>query len=333
MHSDGPFLVLPTRRASVVGLTPSQVNAILEREEMWMSISALEATELIPPVKASQTSFLDFCGLGGFRSILTCRSAFQGLHTSATGSEGVVAAIHEKGKITLDTCKWADMLAVLRPSVAVCPHESIPFSETSERKRRVIHEKNTKWEAFAQSGATKETVIAFPDSVTEHEAFFVDSLPGNVNLREFECNLRQIRRKRPRSVAMCSVHSFPQFIVALEQRMTFIECTLPWTLAEKGVALLVQDLSRDVKRSDALLDLCDHRYQTDGTPLSPTCRCYTCRRHTKAYLHHLLTVQEMNSSILLIIHNLFTLVEITRRFRKASEEERNRMIQTLIAQC
>eukprot|EP01119_Soliformovum_irregulare_P018091 TRINITY_DN5485_c1_g1_i1.p1 TRINITY_DN5485_c1_g1~~TRINITY_DN5485_c1_g1_i1.p1 ORF type:complete len:380 (+),score=80.64 TRINITY_DN5485_c1_g1_i1:215-1354(+) len=41
----------------------------------------------------------------------------------------------------------------------------------------------------------------------------------------------------------------------------------------------------------------------DATPILPDCQCYTCGRHTKAYLHHLFNTHEMLVSILLTIHN------------------------------
>lgn len=52
------------------------------------------------------------------------------------------------------------------------------------------------------------------------------------------------------------------------------------------------------------IDLNDSSYALDIAPLCTHCVCFTCMRHHRAYLHHLLTVQEMNATILLAIHNL-----------------------------
>ena len=37
----------------------------------------------------------------------------------------------------------------------------------------------------------------------------------------------------------------------------------------------------------------------------PGCGCYTCTHHSRAYVHHLLAVGEMNAEVLLEIHNTY----------------------------
>ena len=52
------------------------------------------------------------------------------------------------------------------------------------------------------------------------------------------------------------------------------------------------------------LDMKDLRYQKDFSPISKDCSCYTCRKHTRAYVNHLLLTNELLGPILLMIHNL-----------------------------
>ena len=40
-------------------------------------------------------------------------------------------------------------------------------------------------------------------------------------------------------------------------------------------------------------------------PLQAGCECYCCKNYTRAYLHHLLDVHEMNFNILIGIHNSY----------------------------
>ncbi|KAG8450069.1 hypothetical protein GDO86_002622 [Hymenochirus boettgeri] len=47
----------------------------------------------------------------------------------------------------------------------------------------------------------------------------------------------------------------------------------------------------------------EKRFQEDFRPLIEGCACFSCRRHTRAYIHHLLTVKELLAGILLMIHN------------------------------
>jgi tRNA-guanine family transglycosylase len=39
------------------------------------------------------------------------------------------------------------------------------------------------------------------------------------------------------------------------------------------------------------------------TPLSAHCACYACRRHSRAYIHHLICAHEMLGAALLATHN------------------------------
>jgi queuine tRNA-ribosyltransferase len=52
------------------------------------------------------------------------------------------------------------------------------------------------------------------------------------------------------------------------------------------------------------MNLRNARFAEDDRPIDEQCRCYTCRRHSRAYLRHLLMVQEMTAATLNTLHNL-----------------------------
>ena len=51
------------------------------------------------------------------------------------------------------------------------------------------------------------------------------------------------------------------------------------------------------------LDLSLKKYSRDAEPIVKGCQCYTCTRHSRAYIHHLINCREMLSQTLLMIHN------------------------------
>ncbi|KAI1615190.1 queuine tRNA-ribosyltransferase [Exophiala viscosa] len=55
-------------------------------------------------------------------------------------------------------------------------------------------------------------------------------------------------------------------------------------------------------------DLWSPVHATDLSPLSPNCKCYSCTRHHRAYVHHLLQANEMLAWTLLQIHN-YTIID------------------------
>jgi len=64
--------------------------------------------------------------------------------------------------------------------------------------------------------------------------------------------------------------------------------------------------------------------RNDFSPIDPNCPCYTCKNHTRAYLHHLVRAREMASGVLLSIHNVTCLILEAQRCREAILEGRFR---------
>jgi queuine tRNA-ribosyltransferase len=65
------------------------------------------------------------------------------------------------------------------------------------------------------------------------------------------------------------------------------------------------------------MNMMNAQYARDERPISETCTCYTCQHHSRAYIRHLIQAREMLASTLLSIHNIHTLLELTRNLRQA----------------
>jgi queuine tRNA-ribosyltransferase len=70
------------------------------------------------------------------------------------------------------------------------------------------------------------------------------------------------------------------------------------------------------------LKLRNSRYRSDTAPLDETCNCPTCRRFTRAYLHHLQRVNEILGSRLNTIHNLYYYLDLMKGAREAIAGQR-----------
>ena len=62
------------------------------------------------------------------------------------------------------------------------------------------------------------------------------------------------------------------------------------------------------------------RYQSDTRPLDETCTCPTCRRFSRAYLHHLQKTGEILGSRLNTLHNLHYYQQLMRGIRESIAE-------------
>lgn len=85
------------------------------------------------------------------------------------------------------------------------------------------------------------------------------------------------------------------------------DCVLATRVARNGTAFTSR--GKIVVRNGA--------YKEDFTPLDEECCCYCCKNYTKAYLRHLLNVDEMLGAMLLSLHNITFLHKLMRGLREA----------------
>ena len=90
------------------------------------------------------------------------------------------------------------------------------------------------------------------------------------------------------------------------------DCVLPTRTARMGTAF----------SSTGRMNMRNAKYARDFGPLDEQCTCPTCRNHTRAYIRHLVKMDEMLGGILLTVHNLHFLLDLMRRAREAIAEGR-----------
>lgn len=106
---------------------------------------------------------------------------------------------------------------------------------------------------------------------------------------------------------LMGVGSPEDLINGILRGVDIFDCVLPTRLARHQAAFTM-------KGRINLLNAINGR---DANPIDSECGCYTCRNFSRAYLRHLIIAKEMLASTLISIHNLYTLLEITRRSRQA----------------
>ncbi|MEZ5141922.1 MAG: tRNA guanosine(34) transglycosylase Tgt [Acidimicrobiales bacterium] len=111
-------------------------------------------------------------------------------------------------------------------------------------------------------------------------------------------------------------------VEAIALGVDMFDCVLPTRLARHGTILT----------TDGRLNLRNARYATDAEPLDPACACAVCGRWSRAYLRHLLQVQEPTAARLLTLHNVAWLLELVTRARLAVAEGRLAALRAEIAE-
>ena len=85
------------------------------------------------------------------------------------------------------------------------------------------------------------------------------------------------------------------------------DCVLPTRLARHGTLL----------SSEGRLNIRNQRFASDAGPLDPSCSCRVCGRYSRAYLRHLVMVNEPTAARLATLHNLAWILALTDRAREA----------------
>ncbi len=120
-----------------------------------------------------------------------------------------------------------------------------------------------------------------------------------------EVVVEELPQDRPRY--LMGVGTPIDLVEGVARGIDMFDCVLPTRLARNHAAMT--RLGRLNLRNLANAD--------DERPIDPDCSCTTCAQFSRAYLRHLTVAGEMLGATLLSIHNLFTLVSITRDLRRA----------------
>ncbi len=101
-----------------------------------------------------------------------------------------------------------------------------------------------------------------------------------------------------------------QIVEAVARGIDMFDCVIPTRLARHGSAFIYNGTTIPVKAG---------RYSKDFSPIDEKCNCYACKNFTKAYIRHLLNVNEILGMRLLTIHNLHYYINLMCEIRKSIE--------------
>ncbi|MDL5046180.1 tRNA guanosine(34) transglycosylase Tgt [Oscillatoria amoena NRMC-F 0135] len=102
----------------------------------------------------------------------------------------------------------------------------------------------------------------------------------------------------------------PQLVEMVARGVDMFDCVLPTRVARNGTAFT----------REGTLNLNNARFKDDSGPIEEGCQCPACRRFSRAYIRHLLNVDEILGLRLVSLHNLHFYLQLMRDVRKAIAE-------------
>ncbi len=97
---------------------------------------------------------------------------------------------------------------------------------------------------------------------------------------------------------------------AVHLGVDLFDCVMPSRNARHGHAFT----------NEGCRNLFNAKYTLDDQPIDPECDCPVCRRHSRAYIHHLFKAGEMLAMRLTVMHNLYFYNNLMERIRNALDE-------------
>lgn len=151
-------------------------------------------------------------------------------------------------------------------------------------------------------------------SLRRAKPFAVDGIAiGGLSVGEPKSRMYEIlellRPELPEGVPryLMGVGSPDCLIEGVLRGIDMFDCVLATRIARNGTALTSR--GKIVARNAAFYE--------DFSPLDPDCGCYCCKNYTKAYLRHLINVDEMLGAMLLSLHNITFLHGLMNGMREA----------------
>ena len=188
------------------------------------------------------------------------------------------------------TLSWAALCAELHPRNGQLVFGIVQGGEYAELRARCARELTAiGFDGYAVGGV----------SVGEPEPVLLQAVRDGV---------AELPAGRPRY--LMGVGVMRQLIESVALGVDMFDCVMPTRYARHGTAI-TREKRFAVKNGE---------YKDDTRPVEEGCECYCCRNFTRAYVRHLLNVDEILGIRLLTVHNLHRTVGFRKEIRTALEQ-------------
>jgi queuine tRNA-ribosyltransferase subunit QTRTD1 len=213
---------------------------------------------------------------------------------------------------------YIEAVEELRPDIATSIADIITTENASVKRVEKSADRSHAWlrdtlGAYdSDATASSATFASIPPIEREQQSFYLNDLR-----EEFKPQISGLTIYDPATVntipkeishlprlCLCEPSSPHAILDAISLGVDMITVPFVTTFSEHGIAFsFTFPGSKELSGQYLGFDLWSTDHITDLSPLCPGCKCYTCTRHHRAYVHHLLQAKEMLAWTLISIHN------------------------------
>lgn len=161
------------------------------------------------------------------------------------------------------------------------------------------------------------------ENLRKKSASFINSLPffgfgigGSLGkskkdmLNVLEWTLPLLEESKPKH--LLGIGEVDDIFNAIEKGIDLFDCVIPTRWARHGAAFSYQ----------GRINLKSSKYLIDKKPIDIKCQCAVCQKYSRAYICHLLREKEIYGIMLLTEHNIFWILNLFKKIRKAIKENK-----------
>lgn len=259
--------------------------------------------------------------------ILTDSGGFQiySLEPEITESGATFASVYDGATVHLSPEEAVRIQEHLGPDIAmvldVCVGLPAPREEVETQMRRTLRWAERCLDAHSRSDQSLFGIVQGgadtdlrAESARATAALGFDGLaigglsvgePADERNRVLDATMTELPTDRPRYVM--GLGDTDGLLDAITRGADLFDCVIPTRLARHGRALS-RSGDFNVNRTE---------FTDDARPIDDTCACLTCSRYSRAYLRHLIRMNELSSHRLLTIHNLTYTLDLIAGARRA----------------
>jgi queuine tRNA-ribosyltransferase len=134
--------------------------------------------------------------------------------------------------------------------------------------------------------------------------------PKDLMYEILEHTVSQLPQTKPRY--LMGVGTPDCLVEGVMHGIDMFDCVFPTRVARNGTAMAWK----------GRLVIKNAEYAHDFGPIDENCGCYACRNYSRAYIRHLVRVNEIFGLRLMTMHNLYFLQDFMRQMRQAILEDR-----------
>lgn len=241
------------------------------------------------------------------------------VQTPAQSTDNSIAVSTSVGFSKLDLKDYNDATDRLKADVVVSLADIADADRISMKRMERMADRTHAWlrdtvKARRSGHVTDELFATVLPLEAEEQQLYLSDLED-----DYRPDLQGLVLHHPQSAPIIpqQIQHLPRFCVydppnpssvlhAISRGVDLITTPFVTATTEQGIAFTFTFPAPSAAGQEQLslgADMWSTENASDVSPLAPDCTCYTCSRHHRAYLHHLLQAKEMLAWTLLQIHN------------------------------